>query len=173
MSWEVEITATKLCCCSVYVMSDSLWPHGLQYARIPCPSLSPGVFPQAHVHWILHAIQPSHPLPSPSPPAFNLSKHQGLFWWVGSHQVARVLELQLQHQSFQCIFRVYFLWDWLVWSPCYPRDSQESPAAQFKSISSLAVNLLDGTTLTSIHEYWKTHSFDYMDFCWQSDSSAF
>ena len=57
---------------------------------------------QTHVHRVGDAIQPSHPLLSPSPPAFNLSQHQGLFQWVGSsHEVARVLELQLQHQSFQ------------------------------------------------------------------------
>ena len=59
-------------------------------------------FAQTHVHWINDAIQPSHPLSPPSPPALNLSQHQGLFQWVGSsHQVAKVLELQLQHQSFQ------------------------------------------------------------------------
>ena len=57
---------------------------------------------QTHVHWVSDVIQPSHPLSSPSLPAFNLSQHQGLFQWVTfSHQVAKVLELQLQHQSFQ------------------------------------------------------------------------
>ena len=66
-------------------------------------------FTQTHVHWFGDAIQPSHPLSSPSPP-FNLSEHQGLFQWVSSlHQVAKVLEFQLQHQSFQWIFRVDFL----------------------------------------------------------------
>ena len=59
-------------------------------------------FTQAHVHWVGDAIQPSHPLSSPPPPALNLSQHQGLFKWVSSsHQVAIVLEFQLQHQSFQ------------------------------------------------------------------------
>ena len=73
------------------------------------------------------SIESSHPLSSPSPPAFNLSQHQGLFQCVNSsHQVAKVLELQLQHHSFQWIFRVDFLKIWLVWSPCSPRDSQES-----------------------------------------------
>ena len=68
------------------------------------PDLAP-----THVHWVSNAIQPSHPLLSPSPPAFNLSQQQGLFQWVSSlHQVAKVLELQLQHQSFQ-IFRTDFL----------------------------------------------------------------
>ena len=57
---------------------------------------------QTHVHWVSDAIQPSHPLLSPSPPALNLSQHQGLFQWVSSsNKVAKVLEFQLQHQSFQ------------------------------------------------------------------------
>ena len=70
---------------------------------------------QTHVHWVGDVIQPSFPLSSPSPPAFNLSQHQGLFQWVSSsHQVDKVLEFQLQHQSFQWIFRTDFLWmDWL------------------------------------------------------------
>ena len=70
---------------------------------------------QIHVHWVGDTIQPSHLLLSPSLPAFNLSQHQVLFQWVSSsHQVAKVLEFQLQHQSFQWIFRTDFLWDWLV-----------------------------------------------------------
>ena len=65
---------------------------------------------QTHVHWVGDATRPSHPLSSPSPPAFNFSQHQGLFKWVSSsHQVAKVLEFQLQHQSFQWIFRTDFL----------------------------------------------------------------
>ena len=67
-------------------------------------------FTRTHVHWVGDAIQPSHPLSSPSPPAFNLSQHQGLFQWVSPlHPVTKVLELQLQHQSFQWIFSVDFL----------------------------------------------------------------
>ena len=80
---------------------------------------------QTHVHWVGDAIQPSHSLSSPSPPTFNLSQHQGVFQWVSSlHQVAKVLELQLQHQSFQWILRTDFLEDWLVWTPHCPRDSR-------------------------------------------------
>ena len=117
---------------------------------------------QTHVHQVGDAIQPCHPLLSPSPPAFNLSQHQGLFEGVSSlHWVARVLEFQLQHQSFQWIFSTDFLEDWLIWSPCSPRDSQESSTTpQLKSINSLALNFLYGPTLTSIHDYWKNHSFD-------------
>ena len=65
---------------------------------------------QIHVHWVGNAIQPPHLLSSPSPPAFNLSQHQGLFKWVSSlHQLAKVLEFQLQHQSFQWVLRTDFL----------------------------------------------------------------
>ena len=68
-------------------------------------------FAQTHVHWVSDAIQPSHPLSPPSSPALSISQHQSLFQWVGSsRQVAKVLELQ--HQSFQWIFRVDFLQDW-------------------------------------------------------------
>ena len=67
-------------------------------------------FAQTHIHWIGDAIQPSHPLSSPSPPAFKLSQPKDLFQWVSSsHQVAKISEFQLQHQSFQWIFRVDFL----------------------------------------------------------------
>ena len=73
---------------------------------------------QTHVHRVSDAIQPSHPLSTPSPPAFNLSQHQGLFQGVSSsHQVAKVLEFQLQHQSFRWIFRTDFLYNWLLWFP--------------------------------------------------------
>ena len=84
------------------------------------------------------------------------------FRWVGySYQVAKVLEFQLQYQSFQWLFTTDFLYHGLVWSPCSPRDSQESsPTLQFKSINSWAFSFLYSSTLTSIHDYWKNHSFD-------------
>ena len=105
------------------VMSNSLQPHGLKHARLPCPSPTPECT-LTHVHWVSGAIQPSHPLSSPSPPALNLSQNQGLFQGVSSlHQVAKVLEFHLQHQSFQWIFRTDFLEDGLVRSTCSPRNS--------------------------------------------------
>ena len=112
-------------------------------------------FTQTHIHRVSDAIQPSHPLLSPSPPAPNSSQLQSLFQWVNSlHQVAKVLEFQLQHQSFQWIFRTDFLEDGLVGSPCSPRDSPESsPTPQFKSINSLVLSLLHSPTLTSIHDH--------------------
>ena len=77
---------------------------------------------QTHVYRVSDAILPSHLLSSSSPPTLNLSQHQGLFKWVSSlHQVAKVLEFQLQHQSFQWTPRTDLLWDALIWSPCSPR----------------------------------------------------
>ena len=91
------------------VVSNSLRPHGPQHARLPCPSPTPGVYPNSF-HWLSDAIQPSHPLSSPSPPAINLSQHEGLFKWVSSsHKVAKLLEFQLQHQSFQWTLRTDLL----------------------------------------------------------------
>ena len=90
------------------VVSDSLWPYGLQHVRPPCPSPTPGVYSNS-----CPLSQWCHPTVSssviPSPPALNLSQHQDLFQWVSSsHQVVKVLEFQLQHQSFQWIFRTDF-----------------------------------------------------------------
>ena len=92
--------------------------------------------------------------------------HQGLFQWVSSsHQVAKVLELQLQHQSFQWIFRTDFLFDGQVGSPCSPRDAQESsPTPQFKSINSSVFSFLYSPTLTSIHDHWKNHNLTMWTF---------
>ena len=119
-------------------------------------------FTQTHVHRVGDAIQPSHPLSSPSSPAPNPFQHQSLFQWVNSsHGVAKVLEFQLQHQSFQTTPRTHLLYNGLVGSPGSPRDSQESsPTPQFKSINSSVLSFLHSPTLTSIHNHWKNHSLD-------------
>ena len=93
------------------VVCNSLWPQ--EYSTSGFPVLHYLLeFAQTHVHCIDDTIQPSHPVSSPSPPALNLSQHQGFFQWVGSlHQVAKVLQHQLQHQSFQWTFRVDVLQD--------------------------------------------------------------
>ena len=77
---KIQFSSVQL---SSSVVSDTLWPHGLQHARPPCLSPLPE-FTQTHVHWVHDAIQPSKPLSSPSPPIFNLSQHQGLFQSVSS-----------------------------------------------------------------------------------------
>ena len=146
--------------------SGARYTYSVQFSSVTqlCPTLhdpmncsTPGLpvhhqlleFTQTHVRRVGDAIQLSHPLSSPSPPAPNPSQHQGLFQWVSSsHEVAKLLEFQLQHQFFQ----------WTQdWSPCSPRDSQESsPTPQFKSISSSVLSFLYGPT--SIYDYWKNHS---------------
>ena len=172
--WErvspVAFTFIYCCCCSVAKLCLTL-PDPVDCSTNSCPLCE----------WC-HPTISSHPLSSPSPPTFNLSQHHGLFCWAGSYQVAKVLEFQLQHQSFQWIFMIDFLWDCLVWSPCSPRDSQEfSPTPQFslqsKGLSKVfsnttAFSLLYGPTLTSIHDYWKNHSFDCTELCRQSNISA-
>ena len=119
-------------------------------------------FTQTHGHRVSDAIQPSHPLSSPSPPAPNPSQHQGLFQWVNSsHEVAKVLEFQLQHHSFQRNPRADLLQNGLAGSPCSPRESQESsPTPQFKSINSWALSFLQSPILTFIHDHWKNNSLD-------------
>ena len=152
---------------SLPVISDSLPPHGLTvFHCLP-------EFDQVHVHCIGDAVQPAHP-PMPTSSTLNLSQHQGLIQWVVcSHQMTKILELQLQHQSFQWIFRVDLPSYSLVWS-CCPRDFQESsPASQFRRINFLTFCLLYGPALTSIHDHWEDHSLDYMDLRWQSNVSAF
>ena len=113
-------------------------------------------FTQTHVHWVGDAIQPSYPLLSPSPPAFNLTQHLGLFKWVSPlNQVAKVLEFQLQHQSFQWTPGTDLLYDGLVGSPYSPKESQESsPTPQCKRINSSVLSFLHSPTLT--HPYTTT-----------------
>ena len=111
MVWD-----SLLSCCVIWSPSPSvahlcltLWPMDCSTPGFPLLHHLPE-FAQIPAHWDGDAIQPPHPLSSPSPPALNLSQPQSLFQWVSSsHQVAKVLELQLQHQSFQWVFRVDFL----------------------------------------------------------------
>ena len=144
-------------------MSDSLWPHELQHDRLPCPLLSPGA--------CLNSCPLSrgcHPTISSSVAPFSFCPQSFPAW--GSFLTSQFFasgsqsKLELQLQLFQWIFRVGFLWDWLVWCPCSPRDSQESSLApQFKSISSLVLSLLYSTP-TSIHDYWKNYNLTIWTF---------
>ena len=127
------------------------------HTNLPCPSTILGACSNSYLlsQWC-HLTIPSSVIPFSS--CFNLSQHQGLFQWISSsHQVPKVLELQFQYQSFQWIFRADFLYDWLIWYPFSPRNSQESsPTPQFKIINSLALSFLYGPTLTFIHNTEKT-----------------
>ena len=137
---------------SCSVVSDSLQSHGLQHTSLLCPSPTPRACSRLSVK----SVMPSNHLILCCPLLLLPSIfHQDVFRWASSlHQVAKVLEFQLQHQSFQWIVRTDFLLDGLVGSPCSPRDSQESsPTKQFKIINSSVLSFLYSPTLTSIHDY--------------------
>ena len=145
-------------------------PHGLQHARLPVFHYLLE-FAQIHGRWVCDAVWSSHPLSPSSPFAFNFSQDQGLFQRVGlSHQVAKVLELQLQHQSL-ISFRIYWF-DLLVVLGTLKSLLQyhNSKASILQHSAFFMVQLL-----ISIHDYWKNHSYDYMDLRQQSDKghSAF
>ena len=136
---------------SCSVTCDCLQPHGLQHARPPCPSPTSGVFSNS---MSIASVIPSshlilcHPLLLPPSifPSISGSFQMSHFFASGGQR----LEFQLQHQSFQKIFRTDLLYDGLVGSPCSPRHSQESsPTPQFKSINSLVLSFLYSPTLIS------------------------
>ena len=170
-------------CCTMYDPTPTVcratgpaWLSSVQFSsgpqlcltlRNPMDCSTPGLpvhqqlpeFTQTHVHWVGAAIQPSHPLLSPSPPCSNLSQHQDLFKWVRSlHQEAKVLKFQLQ-PVLPVSIQDWFLLGWTGWISLQFKGLS-SPSPQFKSINSLAFSLLYSPTLTSIHDYWKNHSFD-------------
>ena len=154
-SWKLQFSSVAQSCLTLFNPMNCSMPGLPVHHELP-------KFTQTHAHRVSDAIQTSHPLSSPSPPAPNPSQHQGLFQWVSSsHEVAKVLEFQLQHQSFQWTPRTDLLQDGLVESPWSPWDSQESsPIPQLKSISSSALSFLYSPTLTSTHDHWKNHSLD-------------
>ena len=142
----------------------TLWSAAFQAVLHCLPELV-----QINIHEGSFAIH--LPLSSTSLSALNLSDHQSISHKIHSfmYQANKILWLQLHQQNFQWIVSVDFLKYWLVWSSWCPRDSLESsPAPPFKSIISLVLSLLYSPILTSIHDYWKNHSFDYMDLCQQS-----
>ena len=136
---------------SVAQSCPTLWdPMDCSMSSLPVHQQLPE-FTQTHVHWVSDAIQASHPLSCPSLPALNLSQNQGLFKWVGSlHHVAKVLEFQLQHQSFQWTPRM----DWF--DLLAGQGTLKSLLQHHSSKSSI----LYSPSLTSLHDYWKNHSFD-------------
>ena len=143
------------------VVSNSLWPHESQHARLPCPSSTPGVYSNScPSSWWCHPAISSSVVPFSSCPQslpasepFPMSE---LFAWGGQST-----GVSASAHSFQRNPRADLLQNGLVGSPCSLRDSQESsPTPQFKSINSSALSLLHSPTLTSIHDHWKNHSLD-------------
>ena len=155
---------------SRYTVSDSMWPHKLQYARLCCPSLCPGVCSDScpFSWWCCPTILSSV---ASSPPTLYLSHYDGLFQWVvSSHQGAKALQLQLQHQPSKKIQGLFLLGlaGLISWQP--KGTSIVFFRTQFESISSSALRLL---MVQFSHLYMKNHNFDYTDLCCQSDVSAF
>ena len=126
-------------------------------------------FTQTHVHLVGDAIQPFHPLSSPSPPAPNPSQHQGLLQWVNSsHEVAKVLVSALasflpkKSQGWSPL-------EWTGWISLQSKGlSRIFTNTTVQSINFLALRLFYDPALTSALDYWKNHSFDYIDLCRQS-----
>ena len=157
-------------------MFHSLQPHGLQCTRLPCPSLSPGVCSTSCPvsQWCYLTISPFVALFSFCLQSFPTS---GSFQQEGSsHQVSKVLEIQLPPQSFQWIFRISFRMDWFdliaVLGTLKSLLQHHSSKASILLHSAFFKVQLSHPH-TSIHDYWKNHGFDYMDLCWQSNVSAF
>ena len=135
-------------------MFDSLWPHDLQHPRLPCPSPSLEICSNS-----CPLSQWCHPTISPSVAPFSSCPQS--FPASGSFPGGQSIEASASAISPS---NEYSELGWLVWTSCCPRDSQES-TPQFKSINTSALSLLYGPTFTSIHDYWKNHSFDYRHFC--------
>ena len=157
----------QICCMQVTlvqfshsVVSDSLWPHGLQHARLPCPSPTLRTYSNpGPSRWWCHPTISSSVIPLSSCPqsfpayeSFSVSQFTSGDQSIGVSALALVLPMNIQD---------WFPLGWLVGSPCSSRDSQESsPTLQSKIINSSALSFLYSPTLTSIHADWKNHSFD-------------
>ena len=131
-------------------------------------------FAQTHVHWVNDAIQPCHPLSPPFPLALNLSQHRGLLQWVSSsHEVANYWNSNYWSFSFNISPSnehprlISFRMDWLDLLAIQGTLESLLQYHSSKSINSLVLSLLYGPTLTSVHDYWINHSFDYMNLCQQ------
>ena len=156
------------------VMSNSLAPHGLQHTRLPCPSPSPGACSNSYLlsQWchptILSSVIPFFSWLQSYPASVSFLMSQFFAsddQSIGVSASALVLPMNIQD---------LFPLGWTGWISLHPRDSQESsPTPQFKSIDCSVLSLLYGSILTSIHDYWKNHSFEYTDLCQKSNVSAF
>ena len=157
------------------VVSDSLWPHGLQHTRLPCPSsLSPGACSNSCPlsRWCHPTILSSVISFSSCLQSFPASGSFPMSWLFasGGQSIGPTTSVSALPVNIQDWFPLG-LTGLISYSP---RDSQESsPTPQFKSINSLMLSFLYSPTLTSIHDHWKNHSFEETDLCWQSNVSAF
>ena len=157
------------------VVSDSLRAHGLQHTRLPCPSPTPRVYADSCLlSWWCHPTISSSVVPFSSclqsfPASGSFLTSQ--FFVPGGQSIKNFSFSTSRSNEHPGL--ISFRMDWLD-LPAVPRDSQVSSSTpQFKSINSAALSFLYSPTLTSIHDYWKNHTFDQMDLSWQSNVSAF
>ena len=151
-------------------MSNSLWPHGLQHTRLPCPSPTPRIYSNScPLSWWCHpkissSVVPfsSHLQSFPASGSFPISQ----FFASGGQSTRVSASISALSMNIQDLFPI----DWTGWVSLQSRGLSRvpSPTPQFKSISSLALSLLYDPPVTSIHDYWKNHSFGWTDLCWQS-----
>ena len=143
-----------------------LRPHGLQHTRLPCPSLTPGAYSNSSPtnHLILCyslLLLPSVFL------SFRVFSNESILCIRWPENWSFSFSISPSNEYSMISLRI-------DWSLCSPRDLKESsPIPQFKNINSSVLSFLYGPTLTSIHDYWKNHSFDYTDLCRQNNVSAF
>ena len=156
------------------VVSSSLWPHESQHARPPCPSPSPGVHSNScpSSRWchpaISSSVVPFSSCPQSLPASESFPMGQ-LFAWRGQSTGVSALVSFLPKNA-----QGWSPSEWTGWIPLQSKGfSESSPTPQFNSINSSALSFLYSPILTSIHDHWKNHSFDYVNPCWQSDVSAF
>ena len=147
------------------VMSDFLWPHGLQHARLPCPSPAPGVYSNScpssrwcHTTISSYIVLFSCPQTFPASGSFQMSQ---LFTSGGQS-----IEVSVSTSVLPMNTQDWLYLGWTVWiSLQFKGLSRVFSKSQFESINSSVLSLLYGPTLTSMHNYWKSHTYDYMDFC--------
>ena len=171
---HLHIKYTWLFSCSV--MPNFLPSHGLQHSRLPCPSPSPRVCSNSGPlsQWCHPTISSSVVPFSSCLQSFQASGSFPKSWLFasGGHSIGASALAPVLPRNIQCCFPLGLTG--LISLKSKGLNSQgSSPAPQFKSINYLALSLLYGLTLTSIHDYWKNHSFDYTNLCQQSDVSAF
>ena len=156
------------------VVSNALWPHGLQHTRPPCSSPTPGVYSSScPLSWWCHPTFSSSVVP--------FSSHLQYFPASGSFQMSQLFASGGQSIGVSASTSVlpvniqnWFLLGWTGWISLQSRGCQESsPTPQFKGINSSVLSFLYSPSVTSIHDYWKNRRFDQTDLCWQSNVSAF
>ena len=168
------ISQSSLSQFSLSVVSDSLWPHGLQHTRLSCPSPIPGAFSNSwSSSWWCHPTISASVVPFssrlqsvPASGSFPMSQ----FFTSGGQSIRASASASVLPMNFQDWFRLVLTGLISLQSKRLSRIFSNTTA---QIINSSVLSCLYSPTLTSIHDYWKNHSFDYMDLCWQNNVSVF